>query len=84
MEKQQDKASVVQHEKKPKVVLVKKRSLKQRLTLFLVKWLIILFSFFAAVVAGTMVGFGLIGGEDWKLVLEWDTWKHIYNLVFGN
>lgn len=71
-------------QKKAKMVLVPKRTFKQRLALFAIKWLAILLSFFLATVIGAVIGFGLLGGEDWKLALKWETWKHIYNLVFSN
>ncbi|MDQ0339444.1 hypothetical protein J2S00_002231 [Caldalkalibacillus uzonensis] len=68
--------------KKQKIMLVKKRLWWQRILLFMAKWLFVFFCFFIALVAGLIVGFGILGKEDWRLVLNIETWKHIYNLVF--
>ncbi|GGK25578.1 hypothetical protein GCM10010965_17840 [Caldalkalibacillus thermarum] len=69
-------------EKKKKIMLVRKRPLRQRILLFMAKWLFIFFCFFATLVAGLIVGFGVLGKEDLRLVINIETWKHIYNLVF--
>lgn len=84
MNQQQEGKEAAQHNKKEKIVLVARRPWPQRLLFFALKWALILFSFVVALLLGATVGFGLIGGEDWRLVWDLDTWKHIYNLVFAD
>jgi len=83
MNQQEDKGAL-KPKKKVKVVLVARRPWPQRLLFFGLKWVFLFFCLFLALLLGATVGFGLIGGEDWRLVWDLDTWKHIFYLVFAD
>jgi len=38
----------------------------------------------AALIAGMTVGYHVIGGRPVSEVFEWNTWKHMFDLVFAN
>lgn len=37
----------------------------------------------AALYVGLMIGYVYIGGQDAAEVMQWNTWKHLYDLVFS-
>lgn len=83
MEKQHQKPEKREKVKKiKKVMLVKRRTWSERALIWAGKTVLILCCFALALVAGLVIGFGVLGQEDWRLVLKMETWKHIYGLVF--
>ncbi len=36
-----------------------------------------------ALYVGLMIGYVYIGGQDASEVMQWNTWKHLYDLVFA-
>ncbi len=37
----------------------------------------------AALIGGLTIGYVYIGGQDLADVFKWETWKHVYDLVFA-
>lgn len=38
----------------------------------------------AALIIGLMIGYAVIGKQPVSDVFQWNTWKHLYDLVFSN
>jgi len=36
----------------------------------------------AALIAGLGIGYAVLGKQDWSDVFDWNTWKHMYDLIF--
>jgi hypothetical protein len=49
-----------------------------------VKLLIIPVLCILALILGLAVGYAVLGGRPVSEVFDWNTWKHMYDLVFGN
>lgn len=62
------------------------RPVYQRLLFTFLRWLcvlaFVLFLFFMSVIAGLMVGMGIVGDANPTDALDMDTWRHIYRLIF--
>ncbi|MFC3799790.1 DNA-directed RNA polymerase subunit beta [Cohnella sp. GCM10012308] len=35
-----------------------------------------------ALLAGLGIGYAVLGKQDWSDVFDWNTWKHMYDLIF--
>lgn len=38
----------------------------------------------AALILGMVVGYAILGGKPVSEVFEWNTWKHMYDLVYSD
>jgi hypothetical protein len=54
------------------------RIILRTLRIFLVPAICVL-----ALYAGLILGYVIVGGKESANVLDWDTWRHLYNLVFA-
>ncbi|GAB7387922.1 hypothetical protein BSNK01_17590 [Bacillaceae bacterium] len=50
---------------------------------WLVKLTLVPFFLFCALILGMYVGYSVIGGQPGKEVFDWETWKHMYDLIFA-
>ncbi|WP_223065983.1 DNA-directed RNA polymerase subunit beta [Paenibacillus caui] len=60
----------------------KTRRPRRRLRSLIITLLVILF-LFAAGFGGMVFGYVVLGKQSWTEVLEWSTWRHVYDLVFA-
>ncbi|WP_379157171.1 DNA-directed RNA polymerase subunit beta [Paenibacillus sp. sgz5001063] len=49
----------------------------------IVQWFLIPVLLVAALSGGMVVGYVVLGKKDFSDVLQWSTWKHVYDLVFA-
>ncbi|MFD1363286.1 DNA-directed RNA polymerase subunit beta [Lentibacillus salinarum] len=82
---QQEKSSekTTRKEQKKKQKQEKRQNKKPRRRIFPI-WLriiVVLVFSAAALVAGLMIGYGIIGDGNPTDALEWDTWQHIIDIV---
>lgn len=49
-----------------------------------IKYLVIPFLCLFALFGGLIIGYVYIGNQDMADVFKWDTWKHVYDLVFAD
>lgn len=56
---------------------------KRRWVWSLVWTLVILIILLAAGFGGVVVGYVFFGKQPWSDLLEWSTWRHVYDLVFS-
>ena len=54
-----------------------------RVILSIIRFLLIPALCVVALFVGLTIGYATIGGGDASAVFDFDTWKHLYNLVFG-
>ncbi|WP_313731474.1 DNA-directed RNA polymerase subunit beta [Cohnella nanjingensis] len=38
----------------------------------------------AALIAGLAIGYVVLGKQQWSDVFDWNTWRHMYDLVFAS
>lgn len=55
-----------------------------RVVLKLLRFLIVPVLCLSALYAGLYVGYTVLGEQPPEHVLEWSTWKHLYDLVFAD
>ncbi|GAA3412843.1 DNA-directed RNA polymerase subunit beta [Paenibacillus hodogayensis] len=64
-----------------------KRKLKRRwvrIILWILRALLVPFLCAVALLVGLWVGYAYIGGKSGADVWEWTTWRHVFDLIFGN
>jgi flagellar basal body-associated protein FliL len=49
----------------------------------LIQWVLIPLLLVAALGGGLVVGYVVLGKKEFSDVLQWSTWKHVYDLVFA-
>jgi hypothetical protein len=49
----------------------------------LIQWVLIPLLLIAALGGGLAVGYVILGKKELSDVLEWSTWRHVYDLVFA-
>ncbi|OKP78119.1 hypothetical protein A3844_15100 [Paenibacillus helianthi] len=49
----------------------------------IVQWFLIPVLLIAALSGGLVTGYVVLGKKDFSDVLQWSTWKHVYDLVFA-
>ncbi|WP_339318557.1 DNA-directed RNA polymerase subunit beta [Paenibacillus sp. FSL R10-2734] len=49
----------------------------------LIQWVLIPLLLIAALGGGLAVGYVVLGKKEFSDVLQWSTWKHVYDLVFA-
>ncbi|WP_313638587.1 DNA-directed RNA polymerase subunit beta [Paenibacillus sp. FSL K6-0276] len=49
----------------------------------LIQWVLIPLLLVAALGGGLAVGYVVLGKKEFSEVLQWSTWKHVYDLVFA-
>lgn len=49
----------------------------------LIQWILIPLLLIAAVGGGLAFGYVILGKKEFSDVLQWSTWKHVYDLVFA-
>ncbi|MNZ69071.1 DNA-directed RNA polymerase subunit beta [compost metagenome] len=49
----------------------------------LIQWILIPLLLIAALGGGLVVGYVVLGKKEFSDVLQWSTWKHVYDLVFA-
>lgn len=49
----------------------------------LIQWVLIPLLLVAALGGGLAVGYVVLGKKEFSDVLQWSTWKHVYDLVFA-
>lgn len=49
----------------------------------IVQWFLIPLLLVAALASGLVIGYVVLGKKEFSDVLEWSTWKHVYDLVFS-
>ncbi|WP_449599077.1 DNA-directed RNA polymerase subunit beta [Paenibacillus sp. Marseille-Q9583] len=49
----------------------------------LIQWILIPLLLVAALGGGLVVGYVVLGKKEFSDVLQWSTWKHVYDLVFA-
>lgn len=49
----------------------------------LIQWILIPLLLVAALGGGLVVGYVFLGKKEFSDVLQWSTWKHVYDLVFA-
>ncbi|WP_342563336.1 DNA-directed RNA polymerase subunit beta [Paenibacillus sp. FSL R7-0345] len=47
------------------------------------QWFLIPLLLVAALAGGLVAGYVIIGKREFSDVLQWSTWKHVYDLVFA-
>jgi len=73
------KANVREREQRP---AAKPRWAKIALSVLKAVWIPLACA--VALVIGLWIGYAYIGGRSPADVWQWSTWKHLYDLVFGN
>lgn len=49
----------------------------------IIQWFLIPLLLVAALGGGLVVGYVVLGKKEFSDVLEWSTWRHVYDLVFA-
>lgn len=49
----------------------------------LIQWILIPLLLVAALGGGLVVGYVVLGKKEFSDVLQWSTWRHVYDLVFA-
>ncbi|WP_054942287.1 DNA-directed RNA polymerase subunit beta [Paenibacillus ihuae] len=49
----------------------------------IIQWFLIPLLLIAALAGGLVAGYVILGKRELSDVLEWSTWKHVYDLVFS-
>ncbi|MNO62500.1 DNA-directed RNA polymerase subunit beta [compost metagenome] len=49
----------------------------------LIQWILIPLLLVAALGGGLVVGYVILGKKEFSDVLQWSTWRHVYDLVFA-
>ncbi|MNI02218.1 DNA-directed RNA polymerase subunit beta [compost metagenome] len=49
----------------------------------LLRLVLVLLILVIALVGGMIVGYTVVGKQDMSDVLQWSTWKHVFDLVFA-
>ena len=49
----------------------------------LIQWILIPLLLIAALGGGLVVGYVVLGKKEFSDVLQWSTWRHVYDLVFA-
>lgn len=49
----------------------------------IIQWFLIPLLLIAALAGGLVVGYVILGKREFSDVLQWSTWKHVYDLVFA-
>ncbi|MNN66282.1 DNA-directed RNA polymerase subunit beta [compost metagenome] len=49
----------------------------------IVQWFLIPVLLVAALSGGMVAGYVILGKKEFSDVLQWSTWKHVYDLVFA-
>jgi hypothetical protein len=49
----------------------------------IIQWFLIPLLLIAALAGGLVVGYVILGKREFSEVLQWSTWKHVYDLVFA-
>ncbi|WP_127581153.1 DNA-directed RNA polymerase subunit beta [Paenibacillus koleovorans] len=55
-----------------------------RISFYILRLLLVPVLCVAALIVGVVVGYSYIGGRESSDVWQLETWKHLFNLVFGN
>lgn len=76
-------SGAVAQEGREKNTTVKKRARRRGGMPLLLKVMLIPFLLFIALLAGLIAGYSIIGNGSALDVFDINTWKHMYNLVFG-
>lgn len=58
-------------------------SKKKRSTWKLIRWIVIPILFVTALIVGLILGYSYIGGEEASEVFQFETWKHLVDLIFA-
>lgn len=80
----QEKAN---HDKsgQPREPLKKRRPHKAwRITWRIVRLLVVPVLCIGSLIAGLIAGYVYIGGEEMQDVWKWETWKHVFDLMFAD
>ncbi|WP_151733735.1 DNA-directed RNA polymerase subunit beta [Paenibacillus tengchongensis] len=56
---------------------------KRRSAWRIIQWFLIPLLLIAALGCGLTAGYVLLGKREFAEVLQWSTWKHVYDLVFA-
>lgn len=59
---------------------VKKRKVRKWT---IIQWFLIPLLLIAALAGGLVTGYVVLGKKEFSDVLQWSTWKHVYDLVFA-
>lgn len=51
--------------------------------ILILRIVLVLLVLFAALTAGTVVGYVVFGKQDASEIWHWSTWKHVFDLVFA-
>ncbi|MCP8617468.1 DNA-directed RNA polymerase subunit beta [Salirhabdus salicampi] len=78
----QQKNSVKREQRQAKKRKSEQKMRKRIFPLWL-RIIVVLALAFGALIAGAMIGYGIIGDGEPKDVINVDTWKHIINIVKG-
>ncbi|HEY4430500.1 MAG TPA: DNA-directed RNA polymerase subunit beta [Paenibacillus sp.] len=75
----------VKSEDKPEDKKKDKKEPKRRRTSKwkLIQWVLIPLLLVAALGGGLVIGYVVLGKKEFSDVLQWSTWKHVYDLVFA-
>ncbi|MFT9849102.1 DNA-directed RNA polymerase subunit beta [Aneurinibacillus sp. REN35] len=76
-------SGAVAQEGKEKNAAVKKRAKRRGGMPLLLKIMLVPFLLFIALLAGLIAGYSIVGNGSALDVFDMNTWKHMYNLVFG-
>ncbi|MEK5257211.1 DNA-directed RNA polymerase subunit beta [Paenibacillus sp. FSL F4-0125] len=49
----------------------------------LIQWILIPLLLVAALGGGLVVGYVVLGKKEFSDVIQWSTWRHVYDLVFA-
>jgi hypothetical protein len=49
----------------------------------LIQWVLIPLLLVAALGGGLVIGYVVLGKKEFSDVLQWSTWRHVYDLVFA-
>ncbi|UFT98903.1 DNA-directed RNA polymerase subunit beta [Radiobacillus kanasensis] len=79
-----EKAEGQEQKQKRKEEKLKGKTLKRRVFPIWLRIVVVATLCFLALILGLMMGYGVIGDGKAADVLEFDTWKHIKNIVTGN
>lgn len=84
MERQKKVKSEDKPEDKKKDKKDKKETKRQGVSKWtLIQWVLIPLLLIAALGGGLAVGYVVLGKKEFSDVLQWSTWRHVYDLVFA-
>lgn len=68
------------HDTEEEHVPVKKRKVRKWT---IIQWFLIPLLLVFALAGGLVAGYVVLGKKEFSDVLQWSTWKHVYDLVFA-